>query len=101
MEQELQLLKKDEKARFETVMHSDGSMGGALTCENSIQYRKINDSKKTFVSMNGQEVFRFAVRKVPECIEELISKMKIEKSELICFCYIRLTKEYLKVLEND
>ena len=26
--------KKDEKARFETVMHSDGSMGGALTCEN-------------------------------------------------------------------
>jgi len=41
------IIKKDEKARFETVMHSDGSMGGALTCENSIQYRGINDSKKT------------------------------------------------------
>ena len=40
------IIKKDEKARFETVMHSDGSMGGALTCENSIQYRGINDSKK-------------------------------------------------------
>ena len=74
---------RDEKARFETVMHSDGSMGGALTCENSIQYRGINDSKKTFVSMNGQEVFRFAVRKVPECIEELISKMKIQKGNKI------------------
>ena len=46
----------------------------------------INDSKKTFVSMNGQEVFRFAVRKVPECIEELISKMKIEKSDKLVCC---------------
>ena len=84
------------KARFETVMHSDGSMGGALTCENSIQYRGINDSKKTFVSMNGQEVFRFAVRKVPECIEELISKMKIEKSEIDLFLLHQANKRILE-----
>jgi len=83
-------------ARFETVMHSDGSMGGALTCENSIQYRGINDSKKTFVSMNGQEVFRFAVRKVPECIEELISKMKIEKSEIDLFLLHQANKRILE-----
>jgi hypothetical protein len=92
----LALIKKDEKARFETVMHSDGSMGGALTCENSIQYRGINDSKKTFVSMNGQEVFRFAVRKVPECIEELISKMKIEKSEIDLFLLHQANKRILE-----
>ena len=90
------IIKKDEKARFETVMHSDGSMGGALTCENSIQYRGINDSKKTFVSMNGQEVFRFAVRKVPECIEELISKMKIEKSEIDLFLLHQANKRILE-----
>ncbi len=41
--------------------------------------------KKHSYTMNGQEVFRFAVRKVPECIEELISKMKIEKSEIDLF----------------
>ena len=90
------IIKKDEKARFETVMHSDGSMGGALTCENSIQYREINNSKKTFVSMNGQEVFRFAVRKVPECIEELISKMKIEKSEIDLFLLHQANKRILE-----
>lgn len=90
------IIKKDEKARFETVMHSDGSLGGALTCENSIQYRGINDSKKTFVSMNGQEVFRFAVRKVPECIEELISKMKIEKSEIDLFLLHQANKRILE-----
>ena len=90
------IIKKDEKARFETVMHSDGSMGGALTCENSIQYRGINNSKKTFVSMNGQEVFRFAVRKVPECIEELISKMKIEKSEIDLFLLHQANKRILE-----
>ena len=79
-----------------TAIHSDGSMGGALTCENSIQYRGINDSKKTFVSMNGQEVFRFAVRKVPECIEELISKMKIEKSEIDLFLLHQANKRILE-----
>ncbi len=64
MEQELQLLKKMKKARFETVMHSDGSMGGALTCENSIQYRKINDSKNIRI-YEWAGSFRFAVRKSP------------------------------------
>ena len=56
----------------------------------------INDSKKTFVSMNGQEVFRFAVRKVPECIEELISKMKIEKSEIDLFLLHQANKRILE-----
>ena len=62
------IIKKDEKARFE----------------------------KTFVSMNGQEVFRFAVRKVPECIEELISKMKIEKSEIDLFLLHQANKRILE-----
>lgn len=53
------------------IMHSMGSKGDALKCEH--QYCAEYDSKSdTFLKMDGQEVFKFAIRKVPQCIEELI-----------------------------
>lgn len=117
------IIKKDSGAKFETVMHADGSKGDALTCVNPIDLRKMNYSDiehtelkkshdnnlnesinngnkivkgKTFVEMNGQEVFRFAVRKVPECIEELIEKMQIEKSEIDLFLLHQANKRILE-----
>lgn len=54
----------EEGELFPVVMHSDGAKGDALTCE----------SRTGFVQMNGQEVFKFAVRQVPQAIEELLQK---------------------------
>lgn len=64
----------------ETVMYSDGTKGNVLVCED----RKVNNflTKKEqeeiqnfgYIKMDGQEVFKFAVKKVPECITEVLEK---------------------------
>ncbi len=45
------------------VMHSDGSFGDALTCNVGCR-----------MTMDGQKVFRFAVKAVPDAVEELMQK---------------------------
>ena len=54
--------------------------GEVLTCPG----RKIenpwkeNDSETEYIQMNGQEVFRFAVKKVPECIRQVTEKTETQ-----------------------
>lgn len=45
-----------------SVLHADGSKGKVLT------------RGKNFISMDGQEVFKFAVKKVPESINEVLER---------------------------
>lgn len=71
------------------VMHSDGSKGDVLTCNN----RFLKDglalsgihSEDLYIRMNGQEVFKFAVRKVPECIEELLVQCRRKPEDVDYF----------------
>ena len=62
------------------VQWSDGMGGEVLTCPG----RKIenpwreNDSETEYIQMNGQEVFRFAVKKVPECIRQVTEKTETQ-----------------------
>jgi len=56
------------------VMHSDGASGEALQCTTGGK-----------LSMDGQKVFRFALRRVPEVIEELLDKLKMEKGQVDLF----------------
>lgn len=107
------IVRKDDKAVFDTVMYADGSMGAALTCNNGFAYRATlidktenksiyqneenkqiskhsqendwNQVQNTYVQMNGQEIFRFAVKQVPECIQELMKKIQINKDEIDMF----------------
>lgn len=53
------------------VMHSDGAGCEALLCD-------YNGKMK----MDGQKVFRFAVKSVPECVEELMTQMKISDEDV-------------------
>lgn len=39
---------------------------------------KENDSETEYIQMNGQEVFRFAVKKVPECIRQVTEKTETQ-----------------------
>ncbi len=82
------VLTAEEGTIYPCVMHSDGAKGDALLCQS--RFRKEQSatlelvSKEaeipgiagfpadTYVQMNGQDVFRFAVNKVPKCIEELL-----------------------------
>ena len=57
-----------------SVMHSDGASGEALQC--------VTGGK---LSMDGQKVFRFALKRVPEVVEELLNKMELEKEQVDLF----------------
>lgn len=65
---------------------SDGSRGGVLTCgarENSNPLtKKESGFHPDFIAMDGQEVFKFAVKTVPSCIEELLEKTDVKKEEI-------------------
>ncbi|MGN0398176.1 MAG: beta-ketoacyl-ACP synthase III [Candidatus Fimimorpha sp.] len=61
------------------VAHSDGRKGEVIICdgrplENFLVKKNVT---YTYTQMDGQEVFRFAVKTVPECIHELLDQAKI------------------------
>ena len=53
------------------VMKCDGSRGDVLICP-----------KGGTIEMDGQEVFKFAVRSVPEAINEVLDQMKLAKEDV-------------------
>ena len=58
------------------VQWSDGAGGEVLTCPGRAVGNpwKENASETGYIQMSGQEVFRFAVKKVPECIRQVTEK---------------------------
>lgn len=59
-----------------TRLHSDGGKGQVLTA---------GGLKKEYIKMDGQEVFRFAVKKVPESIEEVLQEAGVSREEIKYF----------------
>ena len=62
------------------VTHSEGSKGDALTCKSRYQGNGLTSEinleemidDEHFMQMDGQAVFKFAVKKVPEVIREVL-----------------------------
>lgn len=68
------VLRAGEGKMISTVTHSDGQKGEALGCEPG-----------TFMRMDGQSVFKFAVKQVPACITELLEKNQLSVDEIDYF----------------
>lgn len=68
------VVKAKEGTQPSIITYSDGEKGKALTCEQ-------ND----FIHMDGQEVFKFAVKQVPKCICELLEANGLKKEEIHYF----------------
>lgn len=69
------------------VQGSDGARGMVLNCDNrpvNNPYVK-NDTSLTYVSMDGQEVYKFAVRTVPESIEAAVEKAGLAVEDIDLF----------------
>lgn len=58
------------------MQYADGSRGKVLSC--SVGYEK----RSSYLQMDGQEVFKFALKTVPDCIEEVLEKGNIEKEKV-------------------
>lgn len=66
---------------------SDGSRGHVLACRNrSLNNPYVHSEEiKDYVSMDGQEVFRFAVKTVPEAVREVLAQAKVPVEEVDWF----------------
>lgn len=65
------VLKADEECGILSgIQGSDGARGDVLSCENRKNQNPYvtNDNEPSYVHMNGQEVYKFAVRTVPKAI---------------------------------
>lgn len=79
------VLKAETSACYVQVAHSIGEAGDAITCasRNQPQYAKKDaDFADTYMQMDGKEVFKFAVTKVPKAIEEVLQKAGKTKDEI-------------------
>lgn len=66
------------------VQHSDGTKGEVLKCD-SRQLKNPYISltfDSLFVKMDGREVFAFAVRQVPSCIQEVLQQTRLDAGDV-------------------
>ena len=77
------ILRAEEGMPVHMAAHSDGVKGPALTelSRHRKDWDKENDSE-SYIHMDGQAVFKFAVRKVPEIIEEVLDQAGMRLDEV-------------------
>lgn len=71
-----------------SALHSDGGRGHVLACrERGLQnpYYQEESIETCHVQMNGQEVYRFATRQVPLCIEEAVEAAGLSMDDIDLF----------------
>lgn len=69
---------------LELVQKSDGTGKGVLSCKARETRNLLNHESETkeYLYMEGQPVFKFAVKTVPECVEEVLKKAEVKKEEI-------------------
>jgi len=71
----------EETGVLELVQKSDGTGKGVLSCKARETRNLLNHESET-KDMEGQPVFKFAVKTVPECVEEVLKKAEVKKEEI-------------------
>ncbi len=76
------VLEAQSGGSYAQVAHSLGEKGGVLTC---LSANRQGGQEDVFLHMDGGEVFKFAVSKVPEVIRELLDREGISENEIDLF----------------
>ena len=78
------VIQAGETGVIHMVMGSDGARGQVLTCTARTDGNVFNGKTPEFgyIQMDGQEVFKFAVRKVPESVMELLQRTGTKKEDI-------------------
>ncbi len=81
------VVRADERGILGMNMQSDGAKGGVLTCgsRSNGNFLLGKKPKLGYMAMDGQEVFKFAVKKVPECITKVLEDTHTSKDEIAYF----------------
>ena len=79
------------------ALHSDGTGGGVLQCgarelttrmqglRRQNGSKQQTDDREHYIQMDGQEVYRFATRRVPQCIEEALADAGLAVTDIDLF----------------
>ena len=88
------VVRAEDDGKFFSAVGSDGSRGEILTCvsRSGGNFITKKQPKMGFIAMDGQEVFKFAVKKVPSCIEEMLKEHQ-EKPEDIRYYLLHQANE--------
>lgn len=81
------VLKAEEGEMVSTVTHSAGQKGEALLCETGEK-----------MQMDGQAVFKFAVKSVPQCVGELLEKNNLNIEEIDYFVLHQANKRIVEAV---
>lgn len=81
------VVRADDRGILGMNMQSDGAKGGVLTCgsRSNGNFLLGKKPKLGYMAMDGQEVFKFAVKKVPECITKVLEDTHTSKDEIAYF----------------
>lgn len=76
-----------EEGIFAGVQGSDGSKGMVLSCGGRPVHNPFADREPEdpYVRMNGQEVYKFAVRTVPKCIGQVLEQVRLQPQDISLF----------------
>lgn len=94
------VLKAREGEMIQPVTHSDGKLGDALTCMSRHRKTYPRDSVDldSYMQMDGQAVFKFAVRRVPEVIQEALSGVQYEVGDIDYFVLHQANKRIVEAV---
>lgn len=92
------ILSKDSVGFIGSLLGSDGKKGNVLTYPNQMTKNLFDqeEKKETYLQMDGQEVFKFAVRKVPENISDLLKNHHINIEEIDYFILHQANKRIIQ-----
>lgn len=91
-----------EGIKYVPKLYSDGSQSGALTLtsrhtRNVLYDEEVNyEDEKFYMAMDGQAVFKFAVRKVPEAIAEVLRENNLTKDGIAYYVLHQANKRIVE-----
>lgn len=88
-----------EGVLYKAVTHSDGDKGEALTCNSrhGKNFRELQE-EDTYMKMDGQGVFKFAVKKVPEVMKEVLEANRMNIEEIDYFILHQANKRIVEAV---
>ncbi len=100
------IVTSEHSNNYYQISGSDGAKGDVLTGGGMpLNNLFSNDAKINYMAMDGQEVFKFAVTKVPECIKKVLDIVNVDVNEIKYFILhqanVRIINSVAKRLKLD
>ena len=105
------LFRSEDRLRkhYLPVTHSDGGKGAALTCKSRHDFSGLNGGGKEispedmlddahYMQMDGQAVFKFAVKRVPEVIGEVLELNQVKTDEISYYILHQANKRIVEAV---